>query len=474
MKILIRNPRLIATMDDAGHRYEGGAVLIDNGKIAAVYHNGNQQPKIHADLEIDATDMLLTPGLINTHHHFYQTLTRNLPGGQNKQLFDWLIYHYEIWRELDEECIAVSTTTALAELLLSGCTLSSDHHYVFPQRCAPDLIDRQIESAQALGVRFQPTRGSMSLGQSCGGLPPDDLVQDEDTILADSRRLIERYHDAGSGAMTRIVLAPCSPFSVTAEAMRRTAELARETGVRLHTHVAETMDEEAFCLDTFGKRPVDLMGSLGWLGDDVWFAHTVHLSDDDIGHMAETATGMSHCPSSNMRLGSGIAPIRELLDAGAPVSLAVDGSASNDGNHLLAEARQMLLLSRLRKPENWLGADEVLRVATRGGAQVMGRPELGSIESGKAADLVLWDLRTLDLAGAQSDPVAALLFSGSAPRAHTVLVDGNVRVQAGYIINFHERAHAANHNIVAENMLTRAAARLGDDFIRGAQPPEVS
>jgi cytosine/adenosine deaminase-related metal-dependent hydrolase len=443
-------------MDEAGTRREGGALLVEDGRIAALY---DKAPPLSADLEIDATGMLLTPGLVNTHHHFYQTLTRNLPEAQDEPLFPWLRYHYEVWRELDEESLVLATRTALAELLLSGCTLTSDHHYLFPAGAAPDLIDRQIEVAAAMGIRFQPTRGSMSLGRSRGGLPPDDLCQDEETILADCRRLIERYHDPNPGSMLRIDLAPCSPFSVTEAAMRETAGLAREAGVRLHTHVAETLDEERFCLEQSGLRPVAFMESLGWSGCDTWYAHAVHLDDAEIARMGASGTGVAHCPSSNMRLGSGIARVRELLDAGAPVGLAVDGSASNDGSHLLAEARQMLLLSRLREHDRWLGAEDVFRVATRGGAQLMGRSECGSIAVGQAADLVLWDLGTLDLAGTQADPLAGLLFTASAPRAHTVIINGELRVKEGRIPGFGERAHAAAHNEAAAALLARSERR---------------
>lgn len=453
MKILIRNPRLVATLDAAGSRLSGGAILVDDGKIAAIYE---EAPPLSADREIDASDLLVTPGLVNTHHHLYQTLTRNLPGAQNASLFGWLKYHYEIWRGLDEEMLAVATTTGLAELLLSGCTLTSDHHYVFPAGAAPDLIDRQIEVSVDLGIRFQPTRGSMSLGVSAGGLPPDTLCQDEATILADSKRLVATYHDPTPGAMLRIDLAPCSPFSVTAEALRATASLARDVGLRLHTHLAETLDEERYCLERHDLRPVDYMDSLGWLGRDVWFAHAVHLSDREIERLGDTGTGVAHCPSSNMRLGSGIARIKELLAAGAPVGLAVDGSASNDCNHLMAEARQMLLLSRLREEEYWLTAEEVWRAATGGGARVLGRNECGSIEVGKAADLALWDLGRLDMAGAQSDPLAGLLFAAAAPRPRWVIVNGLVRVQEGKLPGFDERAQAGIHNEAAAELLRRA------------------
>ena len=453
MRILIRNPRRVATLDADGRAFAEGAILIEDGKIAAFYED---PPPLSADREIDASEMLVTPGLVNTHHHLYQTLTRNLPGAQNAPLFGWLQYHYEIWRGLDEEMLAVATRTGLAELLLSGCTCTSDHHYVFPAGAAPDLIDRQIEIAVDLGIRFQPTRGSMSLGRSAGGLPPDELVQDEAVIIADSRRLVATYHDPSPGAMLRIDLAPCSPFSVTADAMRDTAALAREAGLRLHTHLAETLDEERFCLETHDLRPVAYMDSLGWLGRDVWFAHGIHLNDREVARLGETGTGVAHCPSSNMRLGSGIARVKELLEAGAPVGLAVDGSASNDMNHLIAEARQMLLLSRLRDEELWLGAEDVWRCATSGGAKVLGRPELGSIEVGKAADLALWDLGRLDMAGAQSDPLAALLFSAAAPRPRWVIVNGEIRVQEGKIPGFDERAQAGLHNEAAAELLRRA------------------
>ncbi len=451
--MLIRNAKLIATLDAQGRRIEDGSLLVEDGRIVELIEGG-ASPK--ADRIVDAAGKLVTPGLVNTHHHFYQTLTRNLPGGQDEKLFGWLTYHYPVWRGLDEEMVALSTRTALAELLLSGCTLSSDHHYVFPQSAAPDLIDRQIEVAAELGIRFQPTRGSMSLGQSAGGLPPDDLCQSEEAILEDSRRLLARYHDDSDEAMVRVDLAPCSPFSVTEGLMRETAKLARETGCRLHTHVAETLDEEAFCLRETGKRPYALMESLGWTGADVWFAHAVHLSDEEIAGMADTGTGMSHCPGSNMRLGSGAARIRELVDAGAPVSLAVDGSASNDVNHLLAEARLMLLLARTREKRHWLSAEEVWRCATTGGARVLGRRALGSLEAGNLADLVLWDLEGLSLAGAQSDPLAALLFSAPAPRAHTVLVNGEVVVEKGRIPGFDEAAQAAAHNAAAARLLARS------------------
>ncbi len=452
MSLLIRNARLVATMDDAGRRLADASVLIEGARIVAV---GAEAEAARAERVIEASELLVTPGLVNTHHHLYQTLTRALPGAQDSPLFDWLVFHYPIWEHLDEDMLAVATRTGLAELLLSGCTLTSDHHYLFPTGAAPDLIDRQIAVARELGIRFQPTRGSMSLGASAGGLPPDSVCQDEAAILADCRRLAV-LSDPAPGAMLRVDLAPCSPFSVTSATLRAVATLAREAGLRLHTHVAESLDEERYCLEHFGRRPVAYLATQGWTGPDVWFAHAVHLNDDEIVLLGRTGTGISHCPSSNMRLGSGIARVKALIAAGAPVGLAVDGSASNDGNHLLAEARQMLLLSRLRTHEQWLSADEVWRIATRGGATVLGRPELGSIVPGQFADLALWDLGGLEMAGAQVDPLGGLLLAAAASRPRFVIVQGRVVVDEGRIPGLDERAQAARHNAAAAILLERA------------------
>ena len=454
MSLLIRGARLVATMDERGRRLAGASVLIEGSRIAAV---GAEAAGASADRIIEASELLVTPGLVNTHHHLYQTLTRALPGAQSAPLFDWLVYHYPIWRHLDEDLLAVATRTGLAELLLSGCTMTSDHHYLFPADAAPDLIDRQIEVARELGIRFQPTRGSMSLGESQGGLPPDAVCQDEAAILADCRRLA-LLSDPAPGAMLRIDLAPCSPFSVTGATLRAVAALAREAGLRLHTHVAESLDEERYCLAHFGARPVAYLEAQGWTGPDVWYAHAVHLNDAEIALLARTGTGVAHCPSSNMRLGSGVARVQALLAAGAPVGLAVDGSASNDGNHLLAEARQMLMLSRLHARGQWLSADEVWRVATRGGATVLGRPELGSVVPGQFADLALWDLGSLEMAGAQVDPLGGLLMAGAAAgsRPRFVIVNGRVVVEEGRIPGLDERAQAARHNVAAATLLERA------------------
>ncbi|MBN1937921.1 MAG: 8-oxoguanine deaminase, partial [Anaerolineae bacterium] len=336
--LLVKNAALLATMDDAQRRIKDGGLFVRDGVIEQVGLTSTLPAT--ADRVIDASGMAVLPGLVNTHHHLYQTLTRALPAAQNVELFDWLRTLYPVWARMDDEAVYVSAKIGLIELLLSGCTTASDHLYLFPNDAC---LDAEIEAARELGVRFQPCRGSMSLGRSKGGLPPDGVVQSEDEILRDCERVVKRYHDPARFSMCRITIAPCSPFSVTEDEMRQAAQWARERGLTLHTHVAETLDEERFCLEKFGRRPVALMADLGWLGSDVWFAHCVHLNADEIALMAETGTGVAHCPSSNMRLGSGIAPIREMRDAGVRVGLAVDGSASNDGAHMLAEARQAML-----------------------------------------------------------------------------------------------------------------------------------
>ena len=401
MKTLIQNSKYIATMNDKMEEWNGGHILIENDKIISI---GKNNLKGDFDQIIDASEMVVLPGFINTHHHLFQSLTRNIPKMQNQELFDWLINHYEIWREIDEDAVAVSTQVGLLEMMLSGVSTSSDHLYLFPQKCGKNLIDIEVDAAQKLGIRFQPTRGSMSLSKKDGGLPPDDVVQTEAEILQDSKRLIEKYHNQKNGAMTRISLAPCSPFSVTAQLMKQTAELAKKENLMIHTHLAETIDEENFCIEKFGDRPAKYLENLNWIGGNVWVAHAVHLSDEEIAKMGKCGMGISHCPSSNMRLGSGIARIKEMLQAGVAVSLGVDGSASNDSSNMLSEIRQAMLLSRLRKPEFWLTAREVLHIATRGGAMALGRDDIGSLEVGKQADIAMFSLNQLEYAGALSDP----------------------------------------------------------------------
>jgi len=462
VRVLIHDARLVATMDDARRRLPGGWVLIEDDHIAAV--GTGEPPAGPLDRRLDARGKIVLPGLVNTHHHLPQTLTRNVPRVQEAPLFRWLVELYEVWRGNDAEAVEVAARVGLGELLLTGCTTSTDHLYLFP-RGHERLIDAEIRAARDLGIRFHPTRGSMSRGKSQGGLPPDDVVQDEDVILEDSRRLIREYHDPRPRAMTRIALAPCSPFSVTDDLMRRTADLAREHGVRLHTHLAETKDEETFCLEMHGVRPVEYVRRLGWLGPDVWMAHSVHLSAEEVALFGETRTGVAHCPSSNFRLGSGIAPVRALLDAGAPVGLGVDGSASNDSSNMLAEARQALLAHRLASdPGRWLTAEEVLWMATRGGARCLGRDDIGSLEPGKAADLILVDTRRLSYAGAASDLLAALVFSPWPEPVDTVMVNGRVVVEAGQLAGVDVPALAARADAISRALLERASRATGRDY----------
>jgi 8-oxoguanine deaminase len=462
VRLLIHDARLVATMDDARRRLPGGWVLIEEDRIAGV--GSGEPPAAPVDRRLDARGKVVLPGLVNTHHHLPQTLTRNVPRVQEAPLFQWLVELYEVWRGTDAEAVEVAARVGLGELLLTGCTTSTDHLYLFP-RGHERLIDAEIGAARDLGIRFHPTRGSMSRGQSQGGLPPDDVVQAEDVILADSRRLIREYHDPRPRAMTRIALAPCSPFSVTDDLMRRTADLAREHGVRLHTHLAETKDEETYCLQMHGVRPVEYVRRLGWLGPDVWMAHAVHLSPEEVALFGETRTGAAHCPSSNFRLGSGIAPVRALLEAGAPVGLGVDGSASNDSSNMLAEARQALLAHRIgQDPGRWLSAEDVLWMATRGGAACLGRDDVGSLETGKAADLVMIDTRRLSYAGASSDPLAALVFSPFPEPADTVIVNGRIVVEGGALVGVDVPALVARADAISERMLRQASRATGRDY----------
>ena len=442
MLLMLSHADVLATQDDAGTELRDAAVLIRDGWIERVGTDAElrawiaEQPELRKPNRIiDLTGCVLIPGLINGHHHLYQTLTRTMGTAGGMVLFDWLKMLYPIWGRMTPDSVYLSAKLGLAELLLSGATTVADHLYMFPNGAR---LDDEIAAARELGVRFHPTRGSMSLGESRGGLPPDRLVEHEDAILADSLRVIETFHDPEPGSMLRIGLAPCSPFSVSADLMRQSAQLARShRQVRLHTHLGETVDEDRYCLDKFGLRPVDYAESLGWLGDDVWFAHMVHPSDGDIAKMAHTCSGVCHCPTSNMILASGIAPVRQMVDAGVRVGLGVDGSASNDGNHLLGEVRQAMLLQRVGWPgfesrADRMSAREALRLATRGGAAILGRSDIGSIEPGKAADLVAFRVDDLQHSGGLSDPLAALLTCAPT-QVWLSLVQGRVVVEDGVI-----------------------------------------
>ncbi len=416
----------IATVDAHGTEHASGHIVIEDGRITAV--GEGRAPQAEGD-RIDAAGCLATPGLVNCHHHLYQWLTRGL--AQQSTLFEWLQELYPVWAKVDDAALHAATRAGLAALARSGCTTSTDHHYVFP-RHARDLLGTEIEAAQSIGLRFHPCRGSMDLGRSQGGLPPDEVVEDRDAILAASEDAIARFHDPAPDSHLRIALAPCSPFSVTRELMAETATLARRHGVRLHTHLAETDDEEAFCLERFGVRPVDYLADLGWLGDDVWLAHCIHLNEQEVARFGETGTGVAHCPSSNARLGAGIAPVRALTEHGAPVGLGVDGAASNEAGELAGELRQALYLARLAHGPQALTAREALALGTIHGARCLGRAdELGSLEPGKLADVALWRLDDLDHAGI-ADPVAALVF-GPRPIVDTLIVNGRTVVDQGHL-----------------------------------------
>jgi 8-oxoguanine deaminase len=443
--LLLKHADLLVTMDAERRRIPDGGLFVRNNLIEQVGPSADLPEA--ADSIIDARGMVVLPGLVNTHHHLYQTLTRCI--AQDCVLFDWLTTLYPIWARMTPEAVYVSAKVGLAELMLSGCTTSSDHLYMYPNGAR---IDDEIQAAVELGIRFTATRGSMSLGRSQGGLPPDSCVEDEQFILQDSRRAIEQYHQAQRFGMINVALAPCSPFSVTADLMRESASLARSYGVRLHTHLAETRDEDAFCLEKFGARPLDYVASLGWTGTDVWHAHCVCLNQDDIALFARTGSGVAHCPTSNMRLASGIAPVRAMRDAGVKVGLGVDGSASNDCSHLLAEARQAMLLQRVGGNPAALGAQEALEIATLGGAAVLGRDDIGALAPNMAADFIGYQLQTLDFAGARHDPLAALVFCTPA-KVDLSVINGAVRVRDGQIADLELGPLVCRHDALSRMML---------------------
>ena len=444
---LIKNAQLLVTMDDDRREIANGGLFIRDNVIEQV--GASDTLPTTADEVMDLAGHIVLPGLINTHHHMYQTLTRAM--AQESNLFNWLTTLYPIWANLTDEGVRVSTLTASAELLLSGCTTSSDHLYIFPN---DSTLDSQIRAAGEIGMRFHTARGSMSLGESKGGLPPDRVCENETDIMADTRRLIETYHDAERHSMLRVVIAPCSPFSVTGTLMRDAAEMARSyDNVRLHTHLAETIDEEEFCLAQFGKRPVALMEGLGWMGSDVWHAHCVHMNDAEIVEFGRTQTGLAHCPSSNMRLASGIARIGDCLHHNVPIGLGVDGSASNDGSHLLAEARQAMLLQRVSGNPAALSARQALEIATRGGAQVLGRDDIGHLAPGMSADFIAINLNQLAYAGALHDPLSAIVFC-QPQNVDYAVVNGKVVVNKGELTTVDTEWVRREHCRISAEMLT--------------------
>jgi cytosine/adenosine deaminase-related metal-dependent hydrolase len=441
----------------AGDDLSGVDVLIEGNRIARIGKGlGVPQGSEETCHLIDARKHVVMPGLVNTHHHFYQTLTRNIPAVQDAKLFDWLIYLYEVWKGVDEEAVYWSSMLAMAELAKTGCTLSTDHHYLYPRTFTGDLPGIQFKAASEIGLRFAPTRGSMSLSKKDGGLPPDSVVQSEEEILEQSEEALQKYHDRAPDSMRRVALAPCSPFSVSEKSMRDAADLARKYGARLHTHLAETADETDFCVQKLGRRPLKVMEDCGFTGKDVWYAHGIHFNDEELDLLASTGTGVAHCPSSNMRLGSGICRVRDMLDRGVNVGLAVDGSASNDASDMLGEARQALLLQRVRYGSGGINAREVLGLATSGGARILGYDDAGTMESGALADIAMFDVMKMEYAGALSDPAAALLFSGYNHGVDHLIVNGKMVVQDGRLIGADEDRIRDEANRCARRLLTKA------------------
>jgi 8-oxoguanine deaminase len=443
--LLIKNVHTLITMDSGRRELHDASLFARNGIIEAV-GSAAEVPQ-SADTVLDGSGRVVIPGLVNTHHHMYQTLTRVL--AQDSELFGWLKTLYPIWSRLTGESVYVSAKLAMAELMLSGCTTSSDHLYIYPNDVR---LDDEIRAAQDIGIRFHAARGSMSLGESKGGLPPDAVVEEESAILRDTRRVIEQYNDPQRHAMLRVVVAPCSPFSVTRDLMREAAALARSYGVSLHTHLAENANDVAYSLSQFGYRPGDYAEDVGWVGQDVWHAHCVKLESSEIGLFARTGTGVCHCPSSNMRLASGIAPVRQMLDARVKVGLGVDGSASNDASHLLNEARQAMLLARVSGDPAAMSAREALEIATLGGAAVLGRDDIGALVPGMSADLVAFRLDSVGFAGAQHDPLAALLFCASVQADFTV-INGRVVVQDGQLLTQDLPVLVEKHNALSRRLI---------------------
>lgn len=426
--MILKNISKVVTFDDNDSIFDNADILIKDNEIVRIGKDISSADDVKI---IDCSNLIALPGFVNTHHHLYQTLFRCIDEVQEKPLFPWLVGLYEFWKHIDSEAVYTGALVGFSELLRTGCTMTSDHHYVFPAGSSKNMIDEEIRAASEIGIRFHATRGSMSLGRSKGGLPPDSVVQQEEDILLDSERLIDRYHDSSKFSMTRVALAPCSPFSVSLRLMEKSRDLARGKGVMLHTHLAETKDEEQFCIERYGKKPVELMESIGWIGSDVWFAHAIHVDKDEMKILK--GCGVAHCPSSNMKLSSGICPTSELLDAGVKLSIAVDGSASNDGSNMWEEVRRAYLLNHLKYGTEGMSAYEVLRTASRGGAEVLGRNDTGILKSGKAADIVLFDVSDVAYAGC-SDPLVAIVTCGNSSLVKMTIVNGRIVVMDGKLL----------------------------------------
>jgi cytosine/adenosine deaminase-related metal-dependent hydrolase len=450
--ILIKNVKSIVTMNENREILEGYSILIKGNKIEKIGKDIDISDE-KLDEIIDGSNCYVYPGLINTHHHFYQTLTRNIPQVQNVELFDWLKFLYPIWAKVSPKAVYYSTLVAAGELLKTGCTTSVDHFYVFPKDQPPDLLDNEFNAAKDIGIRLHASRGSMSLSEKDGGLPPDSVVQTEREILEDSQRVIEKFHDPSVYSMNRVILAPCSPFSVTKELLEESIKLARQYNVSSHTHLAETKDEEQFCLDKFGLRPLEYMESLGWTGPDVWYAHGVHFTEKEIDKLASTKTGVAHCPVSNQKLASGAAKIPYMLNKGVRLGLAVDGSASNDSSNMILEMKIGFLMNRLIHGIKSITAEDILHIATVGGSQLINQPELGSLEEGKAADLFLVNTNRLGYTGGLYDPISLLINTGDSQIVDITIVNGEIVVKQGQLVNVDERKIIEEANKISKAMV---------------------
>lgn len=448
--ILLKNVHALLTSSTA-ELLSGYDLLIEGNIIKQIAVSIT--PPSEATRIIDCASCVVVPGFVNTHHHFYQTLTRNLPAVQDAKLFDWLVYLYEVWKHIDQDAIYTSTQLAIAELLKTGCTTTTDHHYLYPNNVQTDIMELQFAAATELGIRFSPTRGSMSRSKKDGGLPPDSVVQTEEQILVDSERVIKQFHDSSDYSMRKVVLAPCSPFSVSKELMRESARLARKHGVRLHTHLAETSDENNYCERVYGKRPLALMQECEFVGEDVFYAHGIHFNDDELKILADTQTQIAHCPTSNMRLGSGICRVKEMNQLGINVALAVDGSASNDSSDMLGELRQALLLQRVRYGSDALTARQAIKLATENGAKLLNFKQIGKLQAGYAADISIFDLNKIEYAGSGSDSLAALLFCGYNHGTLYTIVNGRIVVEGGNVVGIDEQELIYKANKAAASLL---------------------
>ena len=450
-RILLKNCYYIlkSVHEEALRGYD---MLIENNIVTKIDKNINFS-RTREDRVIDCSTHVVVPGFVNTHHHFYQTLTRNLPAVQDAKLFDWLVYLYEIWKNLDEDAIYYSSQLAMGELLKTGCTTSTDHHYVYPRGVKGDIMGLQFKAADDVGMRFSPTRGSMSLSKKDGGLPPDSVVQTDDEILEDSERVIKQYHDNSEFSMKKIVLAPCSPFSVTEDLMKESVKLARQYGVKLHTHLAETKDENDFCVEMYGRRPLKLMEDTGFIGEDVFYAHGIHFNDEELKLLSDSKTHIAHCPSSNMRLGSGICRVTEMLPTDINVGLGVDGSASNDSSDMLGEMRNALLLQRVQYGADAVKTKDIFKMASENGARLLNFEKVGQLQEGWAADMAIFNINKMEYAGSLSDPLAALIFSGYNHGTDYTIVNGKIAVENGRLTGVDEQKLTDKANMISERMI---------------------